>query len=61
MNPDPIEDLDGPLSEPTRHPVTVGEHKLWLDSLLTDDDHDEIDSLVEELRAGEFEGKGARI
>ena len=50
MNPDTIVDLDLPLSEPTRRPVTINQHKLWLDSLLTDEDLDEIDALVSELR-----------
>ena len=40
----------------TRRPVTVEQHKLWLDSLLTDEDLDEIDALVSELRETQPEG-----
>jgi hypothetical protein len=57
MNPDPIEDMDVRLSEPTRRPVTINQHKLWLDSLLTEADHDEIDELVAEIRGTQPEGE----
>lgn len=48
------------LVENERRPVTVNQHKLFIDSLLTPADHDEIDSLVEELRAGEFEERASQ-
>jgi hypothetical protein len=47
-------DLEGELT--TRRPVTVAEHALFLDSLLTEADHDEIDELVAELRETQPEG-----
>ena len=56
MNPDTIVDLDLPLSEPTRRPVTINEHALFIDSLLTPADLDEIDALVAEFRELEPEG-----
>ena len=48
-------DLAGELT--TRRPVTINQHKLWLDSLLTEADHDEIDELVAELRGTQPEGE----
>jgi hypothetical protein len=47
-------DLEGELT--TRRPVTINQHKLWLDSLLTEADHDEIDELVAEIRGTQPEG-----
>ena len=41
-------DLEGELTP--RRPVTINEHALFIDSLLTEADHDEIDELVAELR-----------
>ena len=46
--------LEGELT--TRRQVTINQHKLWLDSLLTDEDLDEIDALVSELRETQPEG-----
>ena len=47
-----------PLDELTeRKSVTVEQHKLWLDSLLTPEDQDELDSLVQELRETQPEGE----
>ncbi len=40
-------DLEGELT--TRRPVTINEHALFLDSLLTEADHDEIDEFVGEF------------
>jgi hypothetical protein len=57
MNPQPeplATDMEGELT--TRRPVTINQHKLWLDSLLTEADHDEIDELVAELRETQPEG-----
>ena len=57
MNPQPEPlsiGLEGELT--TRRPVTVEQHKLWLDSLLTPEDQDELDSLVQELRETQSEG-----
>ena len=34
----------------TRRPVTVEQHKLFIDSLLSEADLDEIDALVAEIR-----------
>jgi hypothetical protein len=48
-HPEPLAiDMEGELT--TRRPVTINQHKLWLDSLLTEADHDELDELVAELR-----------
>ncbi len=47
-------DLEAEFS--TRRPVTINQHKLWLDSLLTEADHDEIDELVAAIRATQPEG-----
>ena len=41
-----IIDLEGELT--TRRPVTINEHALFLDSLLTPDDLDEIDRELDE-------------
>ncbi len=51
MNPQP-EPLALGLEEEltTRRPVTVEQHKLFIDSLLSEADLDEIDALVAELR-----------
>jgi hypothetical protein len=40
-------DLEAEFS--TRRPVTVADHALFLDSLLTEADHDEIDEFVGEF------------
>ncbi len=40
-------DLEAEFS--TRRPVTINEHALFLDSLLTEADHDEIDEFVGEF------------
>jgi hypothetical protein len=54
-HPEPLAiDLEGELT--TRRPVTINQHKLWLDSLLTEADHDEIDELDAELRGTQPEG-----
>ena len=48
MNPHPepiATDLEGEF--PTRRPVTINEHALFLDSLLTPQDLDEIDELMQ--------------
>ena len=43
-HPEPIAtDLEGELT--TRRPVSVNAHALFLDSLLTEADHDELDDL----------------
>ena len=58
MNPHPepiATDLEGELT--TRRPVTINEHALFINSLLTEADHDEIDELVAELRELEPEGE----
>ena len=47
-------DLEAEFS--TRRPVSVNAHALFLDSLLTEADHDEIDELVAELRETQPEG-----
>jgi hypothetical protein len=54
-HPEPLV-LDLLLSEDERRPVTVNQHKLFLDSLLTPADLDEIDAAVAELRELEPEG-----
>jgi hypothetical protein len=46
-------DLEGELT--TRRPVTINQHALFIDSLLTKADHDEIDDLVAELREAQPE------
>jgi hypothetical protein len=45
-HPEPLAaDLEGELT--TRRPVTINEHALFLDSLLTQADLDEIDELMQ--------------
>lgn len=39
-------DLEAEFS--TRRPVTINEHALFINSLLTEADHDEIDALVDD-------------
>ncbi len=58
MKPSPRENAEVALSE--CQTVTVNQHWLFIDSMLTEADCDEIDALVKDLRAAEFEGKGAR-
>jgi hypothetical protein len=56
MNPHPETiaiELEGEFS--TRRPVTINQHALFIDSLLTKADHDEIDDLVAELREAQPE------
>ncbi len=48
-------DLEGELT--TRRPVTVADHALFINSLLTEADLDEIDELVAELRETQPEGE----
>ena len=57
MNPQP-EPLAIGLEEEltTRRPVTVEQHKLFIDSLLSEADLDEIDALVAEIRETQPEG-----
>lgn len=62
MNPatqnEPLE-VELLLTEDQRRPVTVAAHEAFRESLAPVQ-HDEIDDLVEELRAAEFEQKGSR-
>jgi hypothetical protein len=48
--------LDPEGEFPTRRPVTINEHALFLDSLLTPQDLDDLDDLVAELRETQPEG-----
>jgi hypothetical protein len=43
-----------------RRTVSVAGHHQWRESISSTRPFDEIDEFVEQLRAGEFEGKGAR-
>jgi len=59
MSHHPLE-IDLIVATDQRRHVTVNDHKLFLDGLLTPADLDEIDEIVEELRAQEFERKASR-
>ena len=55
--------LSNARCETSAHPpktITVADHAAWLQSLKDPEPVDQIDELVEELRAAEFEEKGAR-
>ena len=48
-------DLEAEFS--TRRPVTINEHALFIDSLLTTADLDDLDELVAEIRETQPEGE----
>lgn len=58
MKPPVITEVERLLTEDQRRPLTVAAHQEFRESL-TRVRHDEIDLLVEDLRAAEFEEKGA--
>jgi len=60
MNPDrELTEVERLLTEDQRR-LTVDQHAAFRESLATPRQLDEIDELVEEIRAAEFEEKGAR-